>query len=112
MSEQQAVPVVESTARLWAQEVRAGHLANLEALTCSASRGGTEAGQRLARVGVPRTPIEILAFGDLTNEGAAQWSLPVFFYWPGASDNGKIFHFAVEDGEMRLCDITAPPVLH
>lgn len=110
MSDQQAVSVVESTARLWAQEVRAGNTTNLQALTCTASRGA-DAGQRLARVGKPGTPIEILGFGELTREGPATWSLPVFFFWPGASDNGKIFHLAAEDGDMRLCDITAPPVL-
>lgn len=111
MSEQQALTTVQSTARLWAQEVRAGNTVNLTALSCSASRGGDAGGRHLARVGKPHTPIEILGFGDLTREGPSGWSLPVFFFWPGASDNGKIFHFAVEDGEMRLCDITDPPVL-
>jgi hypothetical protein len=111
MSDQQALTVAQSTVRLWAQEVRAGNTTNLQALTCTESPGAADAGQRLARVGKPGTPIEILGFGELTREGLSGWSLPVFFFWPGASDNGKIFLFAVEDGEMRLCDITAPPVL-
>jgi hypothetical protein len=38
------------------------------------------------------------------------WSLPVFFFWPGAlngaSTNGKIFHFAAEDGDMRPVKLT------
>lgn len=111
MSRQQAEMTAQSTARLWAQEVRSGHTANIRALTCAGSRHESDAGLRLATVGVPETPIEVLGYGDLEKDAGPVWSLPVFFFWPGGSDIGKIFHFAVEDGEMRLCDITAPPAL-
>lgn len=111
MSQQQAELTAQSTIRLWAQEVRAGHRANLEALTCTASRSDTPQGQRLAFVGKPGTAIEILGFSEFTRVDASHWSMMVFFFWPGGSDTGKLFHFAVEDDVLRLCDITAPPTL-
>lgn len=111
MSQQQAELTAQSTARLWAQEVRAAHHANLTGLACNASRGDTPQAERLARVGKPGTPLEILGFSEFTESDASHWSMMVFFFWPGGSDTGKVFHFAVEDDELRLCDITNPPTL-
>lgn len=111
MARDQGEAVAQSTVRLWAQQVRDRQGANVRALTCAASGPDTDAGRRLARVGVPGSPIEILGFGDFTENTATGWSMMVFFFWPGGSDNGKVFQFAVEDDELRLCDITDPPTL-
>lgn len=111
MPGQQAEHTAQSTVRLWAQEVRAGHRANLTALACKDSRDDSPEAQRLAAVGKPGTPIEILGFSEFTENDPSHWSMMVFFFWPGGSDTGKVFHFAVEDDELRLCDITAPPTL-
>ncbi len=107
----QGEAVAQSTVRLWAQQVGDRQGANVRALTCSASGPETDAGRRLAQVGAPGSPIEILGFGELTEDTATSWSMMVFFFRPGGSDNGKMFHFAVEDDELRLCDITDPPAL-
>jgi hypothetical protein len=111
MAHDQGEAVAQSTVRLWAQQVRDRQDANLRALTCAASGPDTDAGKRLARVGAPGSPIEILGFGEFTEDAATSWSMMVFFFRPGGSDNGKMFHFAVEDDELRLCDITDPPTL-
>lgn len=111
MPRQQAERTTQSTVRLWAQEVRAGHRANLTALTCKGSRDDSPEAQRLASVGKPGTPVEILGFSEFTEDDTSHWSMMVFFFWPGGSDTGKVFHFAVEDDELRLCDVTAPPTL-
>lgn len=111
MPRDQAMEVAESTARLWAQEVRAEHRANVGALTCRESGPGTVAGDRLARVGKFGTPIEILNTGDFIRATPDKWQLTVFFFWPGFGDNGKVFEFLIEEGELRLCDIVDPPTL-
>ncbi|OBK04644.1 hypothetical protein [Mycolicibacterium conceptionense] len=111
MPQQQAEIVAQSTVRLWAQEVRAGHRANTTALACTGSRGDSPEAQRLAAVGKLGTPIEILGFSEFAENDPSHWSMMVFFFWPGGSDTAKVFHFAVEDDELRLCDITAPPTL-
>ncbi|MFV8142206.1 hypothetical protein ACNQR7_31960 [Mycolicibacterium senegalense] len=111
MPQQQAELTAQSTARLWAQEVRAGHRANMMALACKGSRADSPEAQRLARVGKPETPIEILGFSEFIENDPSHWSMMVFFFWPGGSDTAKVFHFAVEDDELRLCDITAPRTL-
>ncbi|MFL0175050.1 hypothetical protein ACJEIK_17660 [Mycobacterium sp. SMC-16] len=111
MPREQGEAVAQSTVRLWAHQVGDRQGANVRALTCAASGRDTDAGKRLAQVGAPGSPIEILGFGDFTEDTASGWSMLVFFFRPGASDNGKVFHFAVEDEELRLCDITDPPSL-
>ncbi|BCJ84671.1 hypothetical protein MTY81_60440 (plasmid) [Mycolicibacterium sp. TY81] len=111
MPREQGEAVAQSTVRLWAQQIRDRQDANVRALTCAASGPGTDAGKRLAQVGAPGSPIEILGFGEFAEDTAASWSMMVFFFRPGGSDNGKVFHFAVEGDELLLCDITDPPAL-
>lgn len=106
MSDEQARTVADNTVRVWVRERNAGHLANLEALSCPANmRHGTLAGEiDDLKKRLPVKPMQIIAVGALVRNGSV-WTLNTHFVGPSV-----MFTLRVFDGELRVCDIDAAPV--
>lgn len=106
MSEEQAHAVAANTVRVWIRERNAGHVANLEALSCPAGmRRGTLATEiNLLHAGRRGVPMEVNTTGAFGRFGPG-WTLSAHF-----RENAAVFAFRVLDNELRVCDIDAAPI--
>ncbi|TEA06100.1 hypothetical protein [Mycobacteroides salmoniphilum] len=89
MSDEQARAVAESTVLVWVRELRAGHLANLRALT------NPENADDIMQVMEGRD--EVVAFGGFARRGPI-WSLNTHLKGGAAG----VFILQVKDGELRV----------
>lgn len=106
MSEEQAHAVADNTVRVWIRERNAGHVANLEALSCpSGMRRGTLAAEIDGlHAGQRDVPVEINTTGAFGRFGPV-WTLSTHF-----RDAAAVFSFRVLGDELRVCDINAAPI--
>ena len=99
--------MADNSVRVWVRERNAGHLANLQALTCLEGAAGTVAEEvkALKNHEPVKVPINIVSTGGFARHGSA-WTLNTHF----ASGVSFEFVLVVERGELRVCRIAAAPV--
>ncbi|MFA4080848.1 hypothetical protein ONA92_03960 [Mycobacteroides salmoniphilum] len=97
MSDEQARTVAESTVLVWVREYKAGHLANLKALT------NPENVDRIMQVMAGRD--EVVAFGGFARRGPL-WSLNTHLEGGVAG----VFILQMKDGELRVDRLVSAPI--
>lgn len=101
VSEEQARAIADNTARVWLRERNAGHLANLEALSCPSEqrRGNVKVEIDALTRGKRDSPVTVLSTGSFARLDS-EWRLSTHFL-----NGGAIFTFKDLAGELRVCDI-------
>ncbi|WP_078284484.1 hypothetical protein [Mycobacteroides chelonae] len=97
MLDEQARAIAESTVLVWVREQKAGHLANLRALT------NPENADHIMQVMDGRD--EVVAFGEFVRRGRL-WSLNTHLKGGAAG----VFVLEVKDGELRVDRLVSAPI--
>ena len=105
MSEEQAREAAEKTLLAWTRERNAGHLDNLEELTC-ANPPDTWVRRQLghARSETSVIPWKIGALTGFTRDGST-WTINGL-----SADYGGMFTLHIEEGRLRVCAMGPVPV--
>lgn len=97
MSDDQARAVAESTVLVWAREHKAGHLANVKALT------DPEQVDRMMKLMADRD--DVVSFGGFSRNGPL-WNLNTHLTGGAAG----VFILHVNDGELRVHGLESAPI--
>lgn len=105
MTTAQAREAADTTVRAWVRERNAGHLANLQALTCPDSEGTVRAELTLAQNHERRPAMQVVSTGAFGRHDSV-WTLSTHF----ANDKSMQFVMVVRNGELLVCQIASAPV--
>ncbi|OBK12695.1 hypothetical protein [Mycobacterium asiaticum] len=105
MTDAQAREAADTTVRAWVRERNAGHLANLEALTCPDSEGTVTDELNAVRRHERMPAMQVVSTGAFGRQGSL-WALSTHF----SNDKSVQFVLGVRRGELLVCRIAAAPV--
>lgn len=106
MSDLQARAVADNTVRVWIRERNAGHLRNVQALTCPEipSSGLLHDEVERLRQDIDTQRFDVVTTGAFEREGPV-WTLNVLGHDTGAHVTMRII-----GGELRICDMGVAPI--
>ncbi|TDZ78087.1 hypothetical protein DE4585_03923 [Mycobacteroides salmoniphilum] len=105
MTDEQARVVAENTVRVWFRERNAGHLANLQALSCPDVHDGPVAREiEHLRNHDPLELMQVVAVTGFTRKDPI-WTVNVI-----RQKAGSMFELRIDGGELRVCQVDSAPV--